>query len=201
MALALEKEMEFLRSIPVFGQYLSDAFRKVQQGVNGLGQNIAVDPTHTLAAPPTIQQLQVKTNGTGLVHAVITDNNQIQKNLHYFVEYDTNPAFPQPHVKQLGASRTMEPITLPGNDDHGNPQKFYFRAYSQYQGSHPGQVVHFGGDTPMAVSPGGAQQMTLLPSTGSGTAQATGEQGGSGFGKVLFRPAIGPKRKSGVAGA
>lgn len=201
MGLSLEKEMEFLRSIPVFGQYLSDALRKVQEGVNGLGQNIAVDPTKTLPPPPTIQQLQVKTNGTGLVHAVIADNNPIQKNLHYFVEYDTNSAFSQPHVVHLGASRSMSPITLPNRDDNGQPQKFFFRAYSQYQGSHPGQVVHFGGTTPTAVDPGGAQQMTLLPSTGSGTAQSTGQEGGSGFGKILFRPTVGAKRRSGVAGA
>lgn len=196
MALSLEKETEFLRSIPVFGQYLAEAFRKTQEGINNLGQNVAVSPTATNQPPPTIQQLQVKTNGTGLVHAVITDNNAIQKNLHYFVEYDTDPSFKQPHVVHLGPSRTMNPITLPGNDDHGNPQKFYFRAYSQYQGSHPGQVVHFGGDVPTPVLPGGAQQMTLLPSTGSGTADPTGQQGGSGFGKVLFRPSIGPKRRA-----
>lgn len=196
MPIDIEKEMTFLRNIPEIGRYLGEAFRKLVEGTNLLGQNSAVDPVGTMPPPPTIQQLQVKTNGTGLVHAVITDNNPIQKNLHYFVEYSTEPAFLQPHVVHLGASRSMDPKTLPAFDDNGNPQKFYFRAYSQYPGSDPGTIVHFGGDTPTAVNPGGTQQMTLLPSTGSGTAQATGQQGGSGFGKVLFRPAISAKRSA-----
>src|SRR5712664_3489287 len=166
MALSLDKEIEELRSIQVFCQYLTEALRKTHEGINNLRQRIAVSPTATNQPPPTIQQLQVKTNGTGLVHAVITDNNAIQKNLHYFVEYDTDPSFKQPHVVHLGASRAMPPVTLPSKDDNGNAQKFFFRAYSQYQGSHPGQVVHFGGDTPTPVDPGGTQQMTLLPRTG-----------------------------------
>lgn len=194
MPLNLERERVFIKQIPFFGQYLDDLVGKIQNGVNDLGQSIGADPTGMVATPPTIQQLTVKTNGTGLVHAVVTDNNPIQKNLHYFVEYDTNPSFTQPHVVHLGASRTMHPITLPAMDDNGNPQQFYFRAYSQYQGSHPGAAIHFGGPVPTAVSPGGTQKMTLIPSTGSGTAQPTGQQGGSGFGKVLFRPAPGPKR-------
>jgi len=194
MPLSIDKEMAFLRQIPEFGQYLAEALRRIQEGVNNLGQNVAVDPAGTIPAPPTIQQLTVKSNGNGLVHAVINDSNPIQKNLHYFVEYDTDPSFPQPHVVHLGASRSMPPINLPAKDDNGNAQKFYFRAYSQYPGSHPGAAVQHGGATATAVDPGGTQQMTLLSSTGSGTAQPTGQQGASGFGKVLFRPEQGPKR-------
>lgn len=196
MPLSVEKERSFIQQIPVFGQYLDDALRKIQDGLNNLGQNISADPTGNVTTPPVVQQLTVKTNGTGLVHAVVTDNNPIQKNLHYFVEYDTTPSFLQPHVVHLGPSRTMNPIALPALDDNGNPQSFYFRSYSQYPGSHPSSPIHFGGDVPTAVNPGGAQKMTLIPSTGSGTAQATGQQGGSGFGKVLFRPAPAPKRQS-----
>jgi hypothetical protein len=196
MPVSLEKERSFIQQIPIFGQYLDDAVGKLQEGLNNLGLHLSADPTGKVTAPPVVQQLTVKTNGTGLVHAVVTDNNPIQKNLHYFVEYDTTPSFAQPHVKQLGASRSMEPITLPALDDNGNPQNFYFRAYSQYPGSDPSAPIHFGGDTPTAVNPGGSQKMTLLPSTGSGTAQPTGQQGGSGFGKVLFRPAPAPKRQS-----
>ena len=196
MPVDIEKEITFLRNIPEIGRYLGEAFRKLVDGTNLLGQNSAVDAVGTMPEPPTVQQLQVKTNGAGLVHAVINDQNTIQRNLHYFVEYDTNPAFTQPHVVHLGASRSMNPITLPAMDDNGNPQQFYFRAYSQYPGSTPGQPVHFGGETPTPVNPGGTQQMTLIPSTGSGTAQASGQQGGSGFGKVLFRPAPGPKRQA-----
>jgi hypothetical protein len=197
MPLDIDKEMTFIRNIPGIGRLLEQAFRKVQQGVNTFGQNIAVDPTGVVPAPPPINQLDVKSSGTGLVHAVITDNNKIQKNLHYFVEYANEPNFLQPHVVHLGASRSMSPVTLPALDDNGNPQNFYFRAYSQYPGGKPGPIVHFGGGTPTAVAPGGTHQMTLLPSTGSGTAQASGQEGGSGFGKFVFRgPVVTAKRSA-----
>lgn len=195
MAIDINKELSFIRQIPGIGNYLGDAFERIAKGVNQLGDHVGVDPASVMPPPPTIQSLTVKTNGTGLVHAVITDNNPIQKNLHYFIEYDTNPSFPQPQVKPLGPSRTMEPLTLPGGDDNGNLQMFYFRAYSQYQGSKPGIPVHFGGTNPMAVSPGGMQQLTLIPSTGSGTAPSNGQQGGSGFGKDQTRPALTPQQR------
>lgn len=196
MALDISKEILALTQIPEIGMHLGEALRKLQDAANNLGQNVAVNPTGTLPPPPPIQALDVKTNGTGLVHAVINDQNAIQKNLHYFVEYDTDPAFKQPHVVHLGASRTMNPINLPATDDDGNPQNFYFRAYSQYQGSKPGEKINHGGSNASAIAPGGTQQMTLLPSTGSGTAQPNGQQGGSGFGKVLFRDTQGPKRRA-----
>ncbi len=187
--ISIEEQINYLQQVPQFGRYLADALRKLQEGTNNLGQNIAVDPAGTIPPPPPVQQLDVKTNGTGMVHAVITDHNQIQKGIHYFVEYANDPDFLQPHVVHLGASRSMTPVNLPAKDDNGVAQKFYFRAYSQYPGGHPGDKVHFGGDIPSAVDPGGAQALTLIPSTGSGTAQNSGQQGGSGFGKTLFRPA------------
>jgi len=190
LALSLDKEITFLKQVPQIGNYLSNALQLLQDGVNNLGKNVAVDPVGTLPAPPPIQQLSVKTNGQGLVHAVITDNNAIQKHLNYFVEYDTDQNFGQPHVVHLGASRSMSPMILPAQDDNGKPQKFFFRAYSQYQGSDPGPKIQSGA----AVDPGGTQMLTLLPSTGSGTASANGREGGSGFGKVLTRPAITQKK-------
>jgi len=184
MAVDINKELNYIRLIPGIGNYLGDAFERLTKGVNQLGNHIGADPTGVMPQPPAIQELQVKTNGTGLVHAVITDHNTIAKNLHYFVEYDTSPSFLQPHVVHLGVSRSMPPITLPGHDDNGNQQTFYFRAYSQYPGSHPGPKM----SSPAGVQPGGSQMLTLLPSTGSGTAQNSGQEGGSGFGKIQIRP-------------
>lgn len=194
MAVDINKELTFIRQIPGIGNYVGDALERIVKGVNLTGQHVGVDPTGVMPPPAQIQQLTVKTNGAGLVHAVITDHNEIAKNLHYFVEYDTDPSFPQPHVAHLGASRTMSPLTLPAKDDNGNPQSFYFRAYSQYPGSKPGGKVNHGGSTPAAISPGGTQAMTLLSSTGSGTAQTSGQEGGSGFGKIQIRPATGKTR-------
>lgn len=190
MAVDINKELTFIRQIPGIGNYVGDALDRIVKGLNLASSHVGVDPTGTMPPPPSIQALTVKTNGTGLVHAVITDHNEISKNLHYFIEYDTDPNFPQPHVVHLGVSRSMPPLSLPAMDDNGNQQSFYFRAYSQYPGSkQPGPRVNHGGSSPSAVSPGGSQQMTLLSSTGSGTAQNSGQEGGSGFGKIQIRPA------------
>lgn len=197
MAVDVEKELTFIRNIPGFGQYLGRALRGIVDGLNGLSQNVSVDSTSTLPPPPTIQQLNVKTDGNGNVHAVINDSNPIQKNTHYFLEFATDEAFTQPHVVHLGPSRTMRPMPLPAFDDNGKAQSWHFRAYSQQQGSMPSPPVNFGSPgkaTPVSV--GGTSRLTLLPSTGSGTAPPSGQSAGQGFGKTLFRPAQGPKRKS-----
>lgn len=197
MALDIESEISKLQTHPELGRYLGTALTRIAKAINLLGTNTGTNPTSAkMPAPQPIQSLQIKTDGNGAVHGVIGDANPISRGLHYFVEYDTDKSFRQPHVVHLGASRTMHPLILPGKDDNGNPQKFFFRAYSQYPGGDPGQGIHFGGDDPTPVSPGGAVQMTLLPSTGSGTADPTGQQGNSGFGRVLFRPQQGPKRTS-----
>jgi hypothetical protein len=192
--LDVQKELSILRKVPEYGQWLHSLGQRIEDAVNALGKNSAVAPKGLVPSPPQIQSLSVKTDGNGLVHAVISDANQINKGLRYFVEYSTDSAFSQPHVVDLGASRSMSPLNLPAKDDNGNAQRFFFRAYSQYNGSHPSPVQHFGGNTPTPVDPGGASQMTLLPSTGSGTAPNDGQRGGSGIGRVLVRPQGGPKR-------
>lgn len=196
MALDLNRYRNYLGKIPALGNYLSEALEDIQTAVNQGFSTLGASPNTTLDPPGTIQGLTVKTDGNGNVHAVINDNNPITKNLHYFVEHDTDPAFSQPHVYHLGASRTLGPMPLPNFDDDGNPQQFYFRAYSQYPGSKPGAVINFGGTAPTAVTPGGTAKLTLLSSTGSGTAQNTGEEGGAGFGRNQIRPQITVKRQS-----
>lgn len=198
MPLDINKEITFLRQQPDTGSYHAAALERLQQAINNIATQLGVDPTGVLPAPAPVQKLNIKTDGNGTVHATIDDNNPITRNLHYFVEYSTDKAFSQPHVVHLGASRSANPITLPAMDDDGQPQVYYWRAYSQHPGSMPGEPVYHGGsDNPTPIAPGGSTQMTLLPSTGSGTAQNSGQQGGAGFGKVLFRPPTGvPKRTS-----
>lgn len=197
MGLDISKEITILQQHPEIGKYLGTVLQKLEASVNLLGTNAGVDPTGAkMPAPSPIQKVDVKSDGSGNVHASISDNNQIQRSIHYFMEYDTDPSFKQPHVVHMGTSRSMPPLTLPDKDGNGQPQQFYFRAYSQYPGSDPGEKIHFGGETPAGISPGGSSQLTLFPSTGSGTAQNSGQEGGSGFGKVLFRPASGLKRTS-----
>ena len=196
MPVSIQKEISILRQHPAIGRYLGVALQRLEDAVNQLGVHTATDPTGTVPAPPAIQKLTIKTDGNGTVHGTIDDNNPISRGLHYFVEYDTTPAFSRPHVVHLGVSRTMHPFILPAKDDDGNAQQFYFRGYSHYPGGEPGPPLHFGGDVPTPVSPGGTSQMTLLPSTGSGTAPNDGQRGASGFGKVLHRLPVTVKRVS-----
>jgi len=188
MALDFNNEINILSKTPGIGRYLAIALRGMQSGVNSLGENLAADPTNnTMPAPPPIQRITVKSDGSGNVHAVIDDSSQIKRGINYFVEYSTDPSFKQPHVVHLNASRTMSPIPQPAKDDNGDPQVFHFRGYSQYRGGDPGQKVVFGGNTPTPVDPGGSAQATLLPSTGSGTAPNHGQSGGEGLGRQFQR--------------
>src|SRR5262252_549713 len=122
MAVSIDRELDFLKKIPDFGRYLYQALNRLQNGVNNLGNNLAADPAKNMAAPDSPQSLTVKANG-GLVHAVINDQNQLRRGVHYFVEYANESSFKQPHVLHLGASRTMHPINLPALDDDGHPQR------------------------------------------------------------------------------
>jgi len=190
MAVQVDRHIDQLKRMPIFGRYLFRALSGLQDGINNLAVNIAADATKNLPPPPPPQKIDVKTDNKGFVHAVITDHGQIRRGINYFVEYANEPTFLQPHVKSLHASRTMEQIALPAlHDDGVTPQRWYFRTYSQYPHGKASAKILFGGDTATAVNPGGTQALTLLPSTGSGTAPANGQSAGQGFGDVLHRPA------------
>lgn len=192
--LSLQDIIAEFRKFPDFGKYFVRAFERIETAVNQGAAAVGVDPTGIADAPPPIQSLSVKQSNDGHFHIAITDNGAIQRNIQYFAEYDTSQNFTQPHVIYMGPARTHLPFSLPAQDDNGNPQTFYFRAYSQYPGSKPGKKVNFGGTTPTGVTPAGTTKLTLLPSTGSGTASGTGTQGGQGLGSFPSRPAPAPKR-------
>lgn len=167
---------------------------RVFTAINAVAKNAGVSATGNAQAPDPPNSINVKTTGE-MVHVSIADNNQLQKGVHYFTEADTNPAFTQPIVIHHGPSRTGAPFTLPTNDDAGAAHNWYVRSYSQYPGSHPSPPVAFGGNAnPTPITLSGATNMTLLPSTGSGTAPGNGQTGGVGFGKVTLRPVPSPRR-------
>lgn len=170
--------------------------QKLIGGMNNLARNAGVSPTGQLTAPLPPNSLIIKAAG-GVVHAQITDNNPLQKPIHYFLEHDTDPNLTQPHVVHMGPSRNVT-LTLPANDDNGRPQPWHFQAYAQYPGSQASSRIVYGGATgAIPVSVGGGVNMTLPPSMGSGTAAPNGTQGGQGFGNNNTRPAVGPKRSVG----
>jgi len=194
MSLSIDNEITRLRSLPVFGKHIIRALSRIETAINNMGAQMGVDATEKMSPPPPVQGLNIKTSG-GFVHATITDNNAIQKNIQYFLEYSTDPAFGTAYHVDMGASRTHPPFMLPAMNDSAQPQTWYFRAYSQYHGSVAGKKVNYGGTAPTAVSVGGSLQMTLQPSTGAGTASPFGTQAGQGLGTDVFRLPISPKGK------
>jgi hypothetical protein len=191
----LDREISVIKTIPYIGPYVANGMQRIQDAVNSLSTSLAADPNGKMTPPPPIDGVNVKA-ADGAVHVTITDHNPIQRGIQYFVEHSTDPTFIGAHVIHLNASRGGV-LTIPGMTDEGADQPVYIRAYSQYRTSVPSKPVNFGGTTPTAVLPGGNVMMTLLPSTGSGTAISNGQQQGSGLGKVLYRPPVAPKRTGG----
>lgn len=162
---------------------------KIVSAINQTAGVLGVDSTAHASPPDPPQAIEVKANN-GTAHVTLTDHSERGRALNYFIEHDTDPAFSNPHVAHLVASRGTF-LSLPAKDDDGNPQKWYFRAYSMYPGSQKrsDHVILGGFATPTAVDVGGSTQLTPLPSKGAGTASTTGQQGGQGFGAPQFAKA------------
>jgi hypothetical protein len=179
------------------GRYLTDLFTKdslqanflktVITGINTLATNVAASAVGTIQPPPTINNISVNTGGE-ILHATATHNGTIQKGVQYLWEVSPgDPAFGNPHVFDTGSSRSLI-TTLPTKNSSGATINYYLRAYSQYQGSMPTEpTVHGVAGAPTAINMGGNTRLTLLPSTGSGTANTQGTQAGWGLGKILQR--------------
>lgn len=170
-------------------------FQRIITAVNATAKAAGVAPVGRMSAPTPPDGIQVAAAGE-TVHVSLTHNAPVNSGIHYFTEISTNPAFNQPIVHDHGTSRTPPPFTLPTKDGNGNTQSYYFRSYSQYLGGAPSaSVVHGGAASPTPVTMGGSTQLTLLPSSGSGTAPANGQSAGQGFGKQSSRASLGPKRQ------
>lgn len=186
---------QFLKEIRNLHPHLGLLLEQLVDGVNGISNHLGMDPKGKLEPPDPHQAINVVA-GTDHVHVTITDNSQVRKNVQHFIEYSVNdPSFQHPHVEHLGASRGRV-LALPAKDGGGNVISYYFKSYGQYLGSDAqSDHTYFGTKiTPTAVQLTGASQLTLQPSTGSGTGRPDGSQSGAGLGVVLERPAQGPKR-------
>ena len=154
--------------------------------INTLAENTASSAVGRIEAPPPINALNVKVSGE-YAHVTIDHSGEIQQGVHYFVEAANNENFIGAHPIHFGTSRTRDPLHLPALDDGGSPQNWYLRAYAQYPGSSPSAPVAYGGPSPTPITTTGTTQLSLLPSTGSGTASNSGQQIGWGFGKIQRR--------------
>ena len=186
---------QFLNEIRNWKPHLGKLLEQIVDGLNGVSNHLGVDPTGKTQPPNAHQSLNVAA-GSDHVHVTITDNSPLKKNVRNFVEYSVNdPAFSNPHVEELGASRGRV-LALPAKDGTGAVISYYFKSYGQFFGSDAqSKHTYFGTKfAPTAVTLTGASQLTLLPSTGSGTGRPDGSQSGAGLGPILQRPPHGPKR-------
>ena len=177
---------QFLTEIRGNNPRLAFMLDKMVTAINQTAKATGVDSTSFQSAPHPPQSISVKA-ANGTAHVTITDASKRSRALCYFVEHSTDPNFLAPHVAYLGAARGVF-LNLPGFDDSGAAQPWYFRAYSMYPGSTKASAHALFGSAGVAtpVSVGGATQLTPLTSTGAGTASTSGQQSGGGFGTSQY---------------
>jgi hypothetical protein len=160
---------------------LGETLKQIQAAINQLGGKAGIDPVGVYPAPVAPAQMTV-TASNGWFNVTILDPNPV-RGVQYFVEWDTDPAFPQAYPHSLGPGRTLY-------QSLGN-QTLYWRCYSQYPGSNPSPFTVFG-NPPTAVVGGGATTGPApQPSQGTGSGQSAGKDPfpvtGVGFGRFQFK--------------
>lgn len=175
-------EMRNSKSWEEFAQRAAPYFQNLQDAVNQTASAAGVDATKHLESPDPPAKLNVKVAGETF-HATIEDNSARSRAHNYFLEYSNQPSFSQSWVKHLGVSRDHVQ-TLPTKDDNGVTHNWYFRTYSMESGSKKASSHVYLGEqgAPTAVQMQGSTNLTLLPSTGAGTAPSNGQKPGQGFG-------------------
>jgi hypothetical protein len=206
MAQGLNQKFQGGREINYLTQkdnYLGSFCSRVADAINNLAANVGVAAVGKTTPPPKIDSISVKgtqvnnvlTASSEILHWTLTHNQALNKGIKYITEIDTNVGFTKPHQFFHDASRTGF-TTLPTYMDDGvTKQTYYLRSQAQYPGSDacdPTVLGNLGAPTQIQMT--GMSAMTLLPSTGSGTASPQGQQGGLGLGTVLRRPTTQPKR-------
>jgi hypothetical protein len=173
---------------PKLGQYL----RYHVKAIETLATNTGASATGFVPAPQPPEGMTVNPIGPEHVQITIQHSAPVNKGAEYFTEVATDPAFTNPRVEHHGATRSpVNPIFLPTKDLAGDTHNYYLRSYVQQPGGPPSTPHEYVGN-PITMT--GATVANHTPSTGSGTAAPDGSQGGSGWGRVLQRPAVAPKR-------
>jgi hypothetical protein len=178
--------LEFFKSIrsgdPVpdgFGARLFETLNAIARQSKTLEAQVNGNPVGQPAAPPQVNGINVAAANGHHTVTVVDQNPGIQRGVNYWLERDTQPHFPNPHVIDLGQSRNHSEFL--GNGTH------YWRAYSSYGSSGPSQPVYHGGAIPTPVNAGGAiGPPASIESQGSGTGAP--RQGLAGPGIVARRP-------------
>ena len=172
---------QFLQEIINRDPHLGLLLGQMIDGINSTAANAAVGVLEKLPAPATLASVNVAWNKAGVYQITHQTSQPPSIGTHYFSEIDTSPSFPAPIVIDHGVSRATEPKVLPNGT-------YYVRGYHQLPGSLPSTPVNYGGSTPAPIVIAGGSDLTLLPSTGSGTSPENGQRGGTGFGISQVQP-------------
>lgn len=163
---------------------VAETFRSVMNAINLHGSIVGVDPSgEVFPTPPAPSQIQVTSVAGGFDISIVDANPQ--RGLVYYVEFDTTAGFLAPRTVPLHTTRN---VYLPLG-----AATYFFRCYSQFQGSNRSPYTVLGGGTPQSVVGGAAGTPVLNATQGTGSSGPTGASPqppvGGGFGPLTRQPA------------
>ncbi len=167
---------------------LGEALETLADLHDNLGQKLSVNPQGKTLTPPAHVNLHV-TAQNGVLHTTVDNgNNPRTRNLHNFVEWDTNPNFTNAQVEALHVGTQRRIPTFLG-------AKVYLRSYTMYpdgEQQSPYQYAEIHDNAPTFVTSATGTGVTTTtskvigpappPTRGSGTSPVPGQ----GFGVEHF---------------
>jgi hypothetical protein len=168
MALSYKNRQMILEKFPEIAEALDE--------LAGHTENIAGQVNASLTGttnPPSSPAALTVTAAQGIFDARIDDTTEVNRGIHYFLEYSKSPSFNKPTTIHLGASRNFRA--------HLGNQTLYWRAHSSYPTSPRSTHVYHGTSVkPIAVLGGGPiTGPEPLPSAGSGTSNGASDSDGA----------------------
>jgi hypothetical protein len=165
--------------------------QQLQDAVNQSAQAAGVDATQHSEPPSPPAKLNVKAAGTGeLAHFTVEDNSPRGRALHNFLEISTSSSFSpaSTYTRELGPGRHHVESLPTFLDDGSTKQTYYARCYTMEPGSKKSSehIYHGQAGAPTGFQMNGSTALTLMPSTGCGTAPSNGQKAGVGFGASQF---------------
>lgn len=180
-----DPNIEALRQMPLWGNYLYKAFKAVVQQVSNVGTqtNSALNGSE-IAPPPAVSELRVSASG-GFVHLQAVHDVPIYRGIHYHFHVSTDSGWSRPLTLYSGPNRD---VRIPVGS-----APLHYAVTCDYPTSPSSSVTYHtqGGLSSVPVTASGTEQPAMPPGQGSGT----GFPGQiSGFGPVPWRGTNPPRR-------
>lgn len=156
---------------------IGEALQALANNDEQIGQKLSVNPQGNTVAPTPHANITVAAQG-GITHVALTDTSARTRQVHNFVEWDTNNNFSNAQTISLHVGRQVRIPTFMGTTP------VYVRSYAQYPDGTRSSHTYYGSPTnPTPIFDGAATHGPVPPpTTGSGTSNTPGE----GFGKEKF---------------